>query len=83
MDKGPRSKGTSDTIENGLTKPQEWLIEWLRAGVKDNDPHMASLKDMEEDFRRANKVARNGKLSPDPPDLQLDGDKEEDRKLAF
>jgi hypothetical protein len=30
--------------------PQKWLIEWMRAGVKDDDPHMASLEDMEEDF---------------------------------
>jgi hypothetical protein len=44
---------------------------------------MASLKDMEKDFRRANKVARNGKLSPDPPDKGLDGDEEEDWKLAL
>jgi hypothetical protein len=79
MEKGPTTKGTFDIVENGLTKPQKWLIECLRAGVKDDDPHMVSLKDMEEDFRRANKVARNGKLSPDPLDLRLDGDKEEDR----
>jgi hypothetical protein len=67
-DAQPRSKGTSDTItvENGLTKPQKWLMEWLRAGVKDEDPHMASLEDMEKNFRRANKEACNGKLSPDP-----------------
>ena len=44
MEKGPRTKGTPDTVENGLTKPQKWLIEWLRTGVKEDDPHMASLK---------------------------------------
>jgi hypothetical protein len=31
---------TSDTtMENGLTKSQKWLIEWLREGVKDDEPH--------------------------------------------
>ena len=59
---------TSDTItvENGLTKSQKWLIEWLREGVKDDKPHMAILKDMEEDYLQANKVARDEELSPDP-----------------
>jgi hypothetical protein len=83
MEKGPRTKGSSDTVENGLTKPQKWLIEWMRAGVKDDVLHLASLKDMEEDFCRANKVAHNGKLSPDPPNQGLVGDEEEDRKLTL
>jgi hypothetical protein len=83
MEKGPRTKGTFDIVENGLTKPQKWLIEWMRAGVKDDDQHMASLKDMEEDFRWANMVACNGKLFPDPLDQGLDGDEEEDRKLVY
>jgi hypothetical protein len=48
-------------VENGLTKAQKWLIEWLREGVKHDEKHLAFLKDMEEDARRANKVAR-------PPD---------------
>ena len=76
---------TSDTItvENGLTKSQKWLIEWLREGVKDDELHMEILKDMEEDYRRANKVVRDGELSPNPPDWMLHGDKEEDRKLAL
>jgi hypothetical protein len=48
-------------VDIGLTKAQKWLIEWLREGVKHDEKHMAILKDMEEDTRRANKVAR-------PPD---------------
>ena len=45
-------------MDIGLTKTQNWLIEWLREGVKHDEKHMAILKDMEEDTRRAKKVAR-------------------------
>jgi hypothetical protein len=45
-------------VEIGLTKAQKWLIEWLREGVKHDEKHMAFLKDMEEDTRQANKLAR-------------------------
>jgi hypothetical protein len=76
------STSNTITVENGLTKSQKWLIEWLREGVKDDEPHMVILKDMEEDYRWANKVAHNGELSPNPPDRVLHGD-EEDRKLAL
>jgi hypothetical protein len=44
--------------------------------------HMAILQDMEEDYLRANKVAHNEELSPNPLDRVLDGD-EEDRTLAL
>jgi hypothetical protein len=48
-------------VENGLTKPQKWLFEWLRESVKQDEKHLAFLKVLEEDTCRANKVAR-------PPD---------------
>jgi hypothetical protein len=44
-------------MENGLTKPQKLLFEWMREKVKHNEVHLAFLKDMEEKTRRANKVA--------------------------
>ena len=70
-------------MENGLTKSQKWLIEWLREGVKDDELHMVILQDMEEDYRWANKLACDGALSPVPPDRVWDGDEEEDRKVAL
>jgi hypothetical protein len=38
--------------ESQNAKSQKRLIEWLREGVKDDDdPLMAFLKDLEDDFR--------------------------------
>jgi hypothetical protein len=53
----------SPQVGFGLTKSQIWLLEWMKdklknhIEVKDED-HSAFLKDMEEDFRWLNTVAR-------------------------
>jgi hypothetical protein len=75
--------GYTMTLENGPTKSHKWLIEWLREGVKDDEPHMVILQDMEENYHRANKVAHDGELSPDPLVRVWDGNEEEDQKLAL
>jgi hypothetical protein len=45
------------SMENGLTIPQWWLLEWLRDQVKHDEVQMAYLMDVEEEARQLNKVA--------------------------
>jgi hypothetical protein len=58
-----------NTDEYGLTKPQKWLIEWLR--VEDDDKNRALLEDMEVLFRQANMEARDRKMLPEEEDQNL------------
>jgi hypothetical protein len=44
-------------MENGLTIPQWWLLEWLRGQVKHDEAQFAYLMGVEEDTRQLNKVA--------------------------
>jgi hypothetical protein len=44
-------------MENGLTNPQWWLLEWLRDQVKHDEAQLAYLMDVEEEARQLNKVA--------------------------
>ena len=44
---------------------------------------MVILQAMEENYHRANKVACEGELAPNPPGQVWDGDEEEDWKLAL
>jgi hypothetical protein len=80
---GPCSSDTiSDTIavEFGLTKSQKWQIEWMKEKVKyseelQDEDRLVLLKNMEEDFRWENRVAREKGL--------LEDDEEENRKVAW
>jgi hypothetical protein len=44
-------------LDNGLTNPQWWLLEWLRGQVKHDEAQLAYLVDVEEEARQLNKVA--------------------------
>jgi hypothetical protein len=44
-------------MENGLTIPQWWLLEWLRGKVKHDEVQLAYLMGVEEEARQLNKVA--------------------------
>ncbi|KAE8100828.1 hypothetical protein FH972_018679 [Carpinus fangiana] len=44
-------------MEDGLTIPQWWLLDWLRDQVKNDDAQLAYLMDVEEEARQLNKVA--------------------------
>lgn len=76
---GPCSSDTI-SVEFGLTKSQKWQIEWMKVKVKDSEElqdedRLVLLKNMEEDFRWENRVAREKGLVED--------DEEEDRKVAW
>jgi hypothetical protein len=67
---------TSRSLGFGLSKSQIWLLEWIKdrlkshEEVKDED-HSVFLKDMEEDFRVINLVAREeGRLMVDEEDIR-------------
>jgi hypothetical protein len=67
---------TSQSLGFGLSKSQIWLLEWIKdrlkshEEVKDED-HSVFLKDMEEDFRVINLVAREeGRLMVDEEDIR-------------
>lgn len=53
------SQGSVSNIpmENGLTIPQWWLLEWLKDQVKHDEAQLVYLKDVEEEARLLNKVA--------------------------
>jgi hypothetical protein len=53
------SQGSDPNIplNNGLTNPQWWLLEWLRNQVKHNEAQLAYLMDVEEEAHQLNKVA--------------------------
>jgi hypothetical protein len=66
----------SRSLGFGLSKSQIWLLEWIKdrlkshEEVKDED-HSMFLKDMEEDFRVINLVAREeGRLMVDKEDIR-------------
>jgi hypothetical protein len=42
-------------MENGLTIPQWWLLEWLRGQVNHDEAQLAYLMGVEEEARRLNK----------------------------
>jgi hypothetical protein len=44
-------------MEDGLTIPQWWLLDWLRDQVKNDEAQLAFFMDMEEEARQLNKVA--------------------------
>ena len=44
-------------MENGLTIPQWWLLEWLRGQVKHDEAQLVYLMGVEEEARHLNKVA--------------------------
>jgi hypothetical protein len=44
-------------LEDGLTIPQWWLLDWLRDQVKNDEARLAYLMDVEEEARQLNKVA--------------------------
>jgi hypothetical protein len=92
---------TSLSLGFGLSKSQIWLLEWIKdrlkihEEVKDED-HSVFLKDMEEEFRLINLVAREeGRLLVDEEDIrwicmvaceegrwEVD-EEEDDRKVAW
>jgi hypothetical protein len=103
---GPVTSAESPTVTSrslgfGLSKSQIWLLEWIKdrlkshEEVKDED-HLVFLKDMEEDFRLINLVAREeGRLMVDEEDIrwicmvaceegrwEVD-EEEDDRKVAW
>jgi hypothetical protein len=53
------SQGSDPNIplDDGLTNPQWWLLEWLRDQVKHDDAQLAYLMEVEEEARQLNKVA--------------------------
>jgi hypothetical protein len=44
-------------MEDGLTIPQWWLLDWLRDQVKHDEARLAYLMDVEEEARQLNKIA--------------------------
>jgi hypothetical protein len=44
-------------LEDGLTIPHWWLLDWLRDQVKNDEVRLAYLMDVEEEARLLNKVA--------------------------
>jgi hypothetical protein len=44
-------------LEDALTIPQWWLLDWLRDQAKNDEAHLAYLMDMEEEAHHLNKVA--------------------------
>jgi hypothetical protein len=53
------SQGSDPNIpmEDGLTIPQWWLLDWLRDQVKHDEARLAYLIDVEEEARQLNKIA--------------------------
>jgi hypothetical protein len=53
------SQGSDPNIpmEDGLTIPQWWLLDWLRDQVKHDEAQLAYLMDVEEETRELNKIA--------------------------
>jgi hypothetical protein len=53
------SQGSDPNIpmEDGLTIPQWWLLDWLRDQVKHDEAQLAYLMDVEEEARELNKIA--------------------------
>jgi hypothetical protein len=53
------SQGPNPNIpmEDGLTIPQWWLLDWLRDQVKNDEAQLAFLMDVEEEVCQLNKVA--------------------------
>jgi hypothetical protein len=53
------SQGSNPNIplDDGLTNPQWWLLEWLRDQVKHDEAQLAYLMEVEEEARQLNKVA--------------------------
>jgi hypothetical protein len=41
-------------LEDGLTIPQWWLLDWLRDQVKNDEARLAYLMDVEEEARQLN-----------------------------
>jgi hypothetical protein len=58
-DSASSSKGSDPNIllDDGLTNPQWWLLEWLRDQVKHDEAQLAYLMDVEEEAHQLNKVA--------------------------
>jgi hypothetical protein len=58
-DSASSSQGSDPNIllDDGLTNPQWWLLEWLRDQVKHDEAQLAYLMDVEEEARQLNKVA--------------------------
>jgi hypothetical protein len=44
-------------MEDGLTIPQRWLLDWLRDQVKHDEARLAYLMDVEEEACQLNKIA--------------------------
>jgi hypothetical protein len=63
----PKPCSAAILLENGLTEPQAWLLEWLRERAQDDAKAMVMLNAMEERTRRANLVA----LPPDCSEVFL------------
>ena len=59
LDSASCSQGSDPNIlmEDGLTIPQWWLLDWLRDQVKHDEARLAYLMDVEEVARQLNKIA--------------------------
>jgi hypothetical protein len=57
-DSASSSQGSDPNIllDDGLTNPQWWLLEWLRDQVKQDEAQLAYLMDVEEEACQLNKV---------------------------
>ena len=59
LDSASCSQGADSNtpMENGLTIPQWWLLEWLRGQINHDEAQLAYLMGMEEEARQLNKLS--------------------------